>query len=138
MRYWQRFMISWLVRIFQKKARCENVVSLNRKILGGKTRKNIKCFVRNYKIRLARNKNCKFVGLNLYWSGICFILKISNNSRKLTKYFFCHLILSKILKSSQFIMMAIEISQSESKEANSRITTYYCENSNTTLKESVI
>ena len=35
-------------------------------------------------------------------------------------------------------MMAIEISQSESKEANSRITTYCCENSNTTLKESVI
>ena len=36
------------------KARCEEVISLNRKILGGITWTNVKDFVRNYKIKLSR------------------------------------------------------------------------------------
>ena len=36
------------------KARCEKVISLNIKILGGRTWTNVKAFVRNYKTKLSR------------------------------------------------------------------------------------
>ena len=36
------------------KARCEKAVSLNIKILGGRTWTNVKAFVRNYKTKLSR------------------------------------------------------------------------------------